>query len=260
MIGDTPLIKIKYKYKNQENYIYVKLEYYNLTGSIKDRVAEYIINKAKEDGSLKPNQAIIEATSGNTGIALAALGARYNHPVHIFMPDWVSVERKNLMEMFGAHIHFISKDEGGFKTAIKQADQLAEEIDGFRTNQFSNQDNVAAHYNTTFKEILNEVPNIGGFVSGIGTGGTLVGVAKGLKEVDENIKIYALEPKSLPILSQGVSEGSHIIEGIGDVFIPEIVDNSLIDEIVLISDLDAFTIMIFLLCLQIAKSGVSLPT
>jgi len=238
LIGNTPMVKITYKYKGIENSIYTKLEYYNYSGSIKDRVAAYIINKAKASGALKEGMAIIEATSGNTGIAFAALGARYNHPVHIFLPDWVSIERRKILELYGAQIHLVSKEEGGFKKAIELADKLALEINGFRPNQFDNYDNVLAHYETTGKEILNYVPQASAFVSGIGTGGTLIGVGKCLKEYNSDIKVIALEPDTMALLSGGKLT-SHKIEGIGDDFIPSIVDKNIIDKIVTISDNDA---------------------
>lgn len=239
LIGNTPLIKINYKYKNKQNYLYAKLEYYNLTGSIKDRIAYYIIKKAKEENKLKDNQPIIEATSGNTGISFASLGAYYKHPVHIFMPDWVSTERRKIMEMYGATIHLVSKEEGGFKRAILEADKLAKEINGFRPDQFNNKNNIEAHYLTTASEIIDKLPNIKQFVSGIGTGGTLMGIAKRLKEHNKDIKIHALEPDTLPILKTNKSTGSHKIEGIGDDFIPSIVNKELIDNIIEINDEDA---------------------
>lgn len=239
LIGSTPMIKINYKYNGMVNHIYVKLEYYNYTGSIKDRMAYYIINEAKYLEDLKDGMAIVEATSGNTGISLAALGALYNHPVHIFMPDWVSIERKQIMENYGAKIYLVSRSDGGFKKAIELADNLAIEINGFRPDQFSNNNNVLAHYHTTGNEILNEVDDIGGFVTGIGTGGTAMGIIKRLKESYKDIKLYILEPDTLPILSKGINIGSHKIEGIGDDFIPSIVDKDLIDEIILINDMDA---------------------
>lgn len=239
LIGNTPMIKINYEYEGKKKSVYTKLEYYNLTGSIKDRMAYYILKLAKEKGLLKEEQPIIEATSGNTGISFAALGAMYHHPVHIFMPDWVSSERKKIMELYGATIHLVSKEEGGFKKAIEEADKLALEINGFRPNQFTNEDNIYAHYFSTAREIVNKVPNIEAFVSGIGTGGTLIGNAKRLKEYNSNIKIYALEPDTLPLLTTGDNTGSHMIEGIGDDFIPAIVDKDLIDKVILINDEDA---------------------
>jgi len=237
LIGNTPMIKINYEINGKIKSIYTKLEYYNLTGSIKDRMVYYIICKAKENKMLKDNQPIIEATSGNTGISLAAIGSYFNHKVHIFMPEWVSVERKKLMEMYGAEVHLISKEEGGFLKCIEEADKLALEINGFRPNQFSNYDNVLAHYETTGKEIINQLPDVKYFVSGIGTGGTLIGIGKRLKE--KNVKIYAFEPDSLALITKGINKGEHKIEGIGDDFIPKIVDLDIIEDIFLINDLDS---------------------
>ena len=239
-IGNTPMIKIKYKYNEKENYIYSKLESYNLTGSIKDRVAYYIIKEAYRKGEIKSGQEIVEATSGNTGIALSAIGTFFGNPVRIYMPDWVSVERQKLMKMYNAEVILFSKEDGGFEKAIREAKKYAKKNNAFFSNQFENKDNVLAHYETTGKEIIEQIEDeIGGFVSGIGTGGTLMGIAKRLKEVDNKVKIYALEPDKMPILSQNKIIGSHEIEGIGDEFIPEIVEKKLIDEVILINDEDA---------------------
>lgn len=239
-IGNTPMIKIQYEYKNKINYIYSKLEYYNLTGSIKDRTAYYIIQKAKERGDLKEKMPIIEATSGNTGIALAALGAYYQHPVYIFMPDWVSQERIKIMESYNAKVTLISKEEGGFLKCIEEAKKLAKKINGFLANQFSNQDNVLAHYETTGQEIVNTLTeDIGGFVSGVGTGGTLIGIGKKLKKVNKNILITAIEPDKMPMISKNKIISQHKIEGIGDDFVPEIVDRNIIDKVILVNDEDS---------------------
>ena len=239
LIGNTPMVKIKYRYQDREGYIYAKLEYYNYTGSIKDRLAYHIIEKSKEEKILKENQAIVEATSGNTGISFAALGAYFSHPVHIFMPDWVSEERIKIMRLYGANVYLVSKEEGGFKEAIKRSEEFASKINGFLPRQFENTLNIEAHYLTTAKEILNEVNEIDTFVSGIGTGGTLMGVAKRLKEYNKNIKIIVLEPDKMPLLSGGKIIGVHKIEGIGDEFIPKLVDFNLIDKVISINDLDA---------------------
>lgn len=239
LIGNTPLIKITYKYNDVVRSMYAKLEYYNYTGSIKDRIAYYIINKSYRDGTLKKGMPIIEATSGNTGISFSALGRYYGHDVHIFMPDWVSDERKNIMRLYGAKVYLVSRDEGGFKECIRRADELAKKINGFRTNQFDNIKNVEAHYKTTGIEILNKVNNVEAFVSGIGTGGTLMGVGKRLKEYDKSKKIIAIEPDTLQILSKGDTSGTHKIEGIGDDFIPSLVDRKIIDNIISINDEDA---------------------
>ena len=244
IIGNTPMINITYRYKGKENNIYAKLEMFNVTGSIKDRVAYYIIKNAKERKILKDNMPIIEATSGNTGISLSALGAYYKHPVYIFMPDWASKERIELMKLYGANITLISKEEGGFIKCVEEAKKLAKELNGFLANQFENEDNILAHYETTGKEILEQLKEkkIGGFVSGVGTGGTLMGIGKRLKETDNQIKIYALEPEKMPMLSNGKILGQHKIEGIGDDFIPDIFkrnENIIEKDIILINDEDA---------------------
>lgn len=239
-IGNTPMIKINYEYKGKEKYIYTKLEYYNLTGSIKDRVAYYIINNAMKSGKLKEGMPIIEATSGNTGIALAALGRFYKHPVYIFMPDWVSKERMDLIKNYGANIILFSKYEGGFIRCVTEAKKMAEEKNAFLANQFANENNFLAHYETTAEEIIKQAPEkIYGFVSGVGTGGTLMGSGKRLKEEFKDFQIVAIEPDKMPIISQGKIIGHHKIEGIGDDFVPDLVDREAIDDIILVNDDDA---------------------
>lgn len=239
LIGNTPMIKINYEYEGKVSSIYTKLEYYNYTGSIKDRIAYYIIKKSREEGILTDGQPIVEVTSGNTGIAFSAIGTLFGHDVHIFMPDWVSLERRNLIEMFGAHVHLVSKEEGGFKRALELAEEFAIEHDAFRPLQFDNEYNPEAQYLTTGNEIIDAVPDVNAFVSGIGTGGTLIGIGRRLKDNNPSSKVFALEPSTLSILKMGMEEGSHMIEGIGDDFIPGIVDKDLIDDIVLIEDCDA---------------------
>ena len=239
LIGNTPMIKIDYEYEGKTGSIYTKLEYYNYSGSIKDRIALYILEKSKENGELKDGQPIVEVTSGNTGISFSAIGALLGHEVHIFMPDWVSLERRNLIEMYGANVHLVSKEEGGFKKALELAEEFAIKHDAFRPLQFDNELNVEAQYKTTGQEIIDAVPDVNAFVSGIGTGGTLMGIGKRLKDNNPDSKIIALEPSTLSILKMGMEEGSHLIEGIGDDFIPGIVDRGAIDDIVLIHDCDA---------------------
>ena len=240
IIGNTPMIKINYKYKGKTRYVYTKLEYYSLTGSIKDRVAYYIIRNAKLRGELKKNMPIIEATSGNTGIALAALGTKYKHPVYIFMPDWASEERVKLMKSFGAKVTLISKEQGGFLRCIKEAEKLSKKLNAFLSNQFKNKDNFLAHYENTSNEIINQIPeDINGFVSGVGTGGTLMGIGKRLKEEYKDFKIVAIEPDKMPIISTGKIISNHKIEGIGDDFVPDLIDRNAIDDIILVSDDDA---------------------
>ena len=238
-IGNTPMIKIRYKYNGNEKYIYTKLEAFNISGSIKDRVAYFIINEAYKTGKLKKGMTIVEATSGNTGISLSALGTYFGNPVRIYMPDWVSIERVKIMKMYNAEVILVSKEEGGFKKAIELAKEYAKNNNAFLSNQFENEDNVLAHYQTTGKEIVEKLENIGGFVSGIGTGGTLIGTSKKIKEKNVEAKIFALEPDKMPLLSENKIKGDHKIEGIGDEFIPKLVDRNLIDEVIQINDDDA---------------------
>lgn len=242
LIGNTPLVKINYKYQGKQKRIYAKLEYFNLTGSIKDRVAYYILENAKKCGELKEKMPIVEATSGNTGISLAALGAYYNHPIYIFMPDWVSKERLELMKSFGANIILISKEGGGFIRCVEEAKKMAEEKGGFLSNQFANKDNFQAQYETTGREIIEQAPEeLGGFVSGVGTGGTLMGIGTRLKEKFKDLKTVAVEPDKMPIISQGKKIDQHKIEGIGDDFVPDLLNKNIniINDIFLINDDDA---------------------
>lgn len=240
IIGNTPMIKIYYKYKRKKGYVYAKLEYFNLTGSIKDRVAYYIIKNAYKRNELKKGVPIIEATSGNTGISLSAFGAYFNHPVVIFMPDWVSKERMELMKGYGATIKLISKEEGGFKRCVSEAKKLAIETKGFLANQFASHDNFLAHYETTGKEIISQLKeNVYAFISGVGTGGTLMGTGKRLKKKFKDLKVVALEPDKMPIISKSKILGQHKIEGIGDDFVPDLIDKNFIDDYILIDDDDA---------------------
>ncbi len=239
LVGNTPMIKIDYEYDGKKGSIFTKLEYYNYSGSIKDRIALYIIEKEKERGNLKDGQPIIEVTSGNTGIAFSAIGALFGHEVHIFMPDWVSLERRKLIQMYGAEVHLVSREDGGFKGALELVEDFAEEIGAYKPKQFDNELNFDAQYFTTGQEIIDDFPQVNAFVSGIGTGGTLMGVGKRIKDYNPDAKVFALEPSTLSILKMGMVEGSHMIEGIGDDFIPGIVNEELIDDIVLIHDYDA---------------------
>ncbi len=239
LIGNTPLVKIHYKIRGEEKYIYTKLEYYNLTGSIKDRMVYYLLTKNKENGNIKDGDAIIEATSGNTGISLAALGAYYGHPVHIFIPDFVSEERLKILKLYGANVHLVSKEEGGYLACIEKANILAKKIGGYRLDQFEKLENVTAHYQTTGTEIVKKLEKVDGFVSGIGTGGSLMGCALKLKEQNENTVIGAVEPYFTSILTGNVEKEYHQIEGIADGFLPKIVDTEIIDEVFRIREEDA---------------------
>ena len=234
LVGDTPLIKINYLYDGEEKHVYAKLEFYNLTGSVKDRLVYYVLDKENLNNDIP----LVEATSGNTGIALASYGARYNHSVYIFMPDFVSTERVKLLEMYGAHVNLISKEDGGFKECVRKAKEFQKKNNAYLFNQFNNEDNVKCHYNTTGIEIVRDLNHVDKFISGIGSGGTLMGVGRRLKET-YGAKVIAIEPKELPILSDSEACGSHKIDGIGDDFVPDIVDMDITDEIISVSDKDA---------------------
>ena len=241
LIVNTTMINIKCIHDGIEKHVFAKLEWYSITGSIKDRAAFYIINEAIKEGALLTGQPIIEATSGNMGISIAAIGTLLGHPVHIFMPDWMSEERKLILKGYGAILHEVSHEDGGFVGAIKMAKALAKEIDGFCTEQFENENNVVSHYEMTGNEIIENMrgKKIDGFVSGIGTGGTLMGVGRKLKSFDQSIKTYAFEPDSLSVILKGNTSGQHKIAGVGDEFVPELVKREEIGEILLINDDDA---------------------
>lgn len=243
LIGNTPLLEIEFLYKGKKRRIFAKAENLNMTGSIKDRMAYHIIKSAYDRGDLKPDMHIYEATSGNTGISIAAIGRSLGHPVTIFMPDWMSEERKNIILSLGANIRLVSKEEGGFLGSIEMANKAAEDSGGFLPRQFSNGDNVQAHYTTTAEEIWwqlkfrNITPNA--FVAGVGTGGTIMGIGKFLKERSEEIMIHPLEPSNSPTLRTGYKVGKHRIQGISDEFIPDICELNKLDEIIDVDDGDA---------------------
>ena len=244
LVGNTPLLAIKFNYKGEERTIYAKAENLNMTGSIKDRMAFHILSGAYKKGILKPGDRIIEATSGNTGISFAAIGKAMGHPVTIYMPDWMSDERKNLIRSLGSDIRLVSKEEGGFLGSIKMSEELANSSpDTFLPRQFSNEDNIDAHYTTTGPELWwqlryrNLKPEA--FVAGVGTGGTVMGVGKFLKEQNPEIKIHPLEPANSPTMSTGYKIGKHRIQGISDEFIPSIVKLDNLDSIVGVDDGDS---------------------
>lgn len=238
LVGNTPLLRIHYKLDGRLGCVYAKLETYNPTGSIKDRIAAHIVSKSAANGTLKPGQPIVEMTSGNTGISFAAVGALTGHPVYIFMPDWASEERKKLMAMYGADLKLVSREAGGFAAALQGARELTAELGAFSPRQFENPDNPEAHYLTTGGELLRQLPDITDFVAGVGSGGTLMGVARRLK-ADHAVRSVAVEPDAVPLLSGGAVKGPHRIEGIGDDFIPAVMDRGLIDGVTDICDVDA---------------------
>ncbi|MBI9034858.1 MAG: PLP-dependent cysteine synthase family protein [Bacteroidales bacterium] len=244
LIGNTPLLAVRFKFKGEERTIYAKAENLNMTGSIKDRMAFHILSEAYKNNTLSPNDHIIEATSGNTGISMAAIGCALGNKVTIFMPDWMSDERKNLIRSFGANIRLVSKEEGGFLGSIQMTEDLAAEDDHcFLPCQFSNYNNSDAHYQTTGPEIFWQlrfrdlVPDA--FVAGVGTGGTVMGVGKYLKQRNPKIKIHPLEPANSPTLTTGYKVGKHRIQGISDEFIPSLVKLDELDEIIQVDDGDA---------------------
>ena len=244
MIGNTPMIGINYRYRGKEGVVYVKCEYYNFSGSIKDRMAWNILKEAYKSGAIKPDSVIVEATSGNTGIAFSALGRMLGHKVCIIMPDWMSQERKLLITSYGAEIIPISKEEGGFVGSIRLSEEMAKnDPKVFLPCQFSNIDNIRAHELTTGPEIIEQLEkqgrSINAFVAGVGTGGTVVGVGKALRAKYNGVKIHPLEPEESPTLTTGYKVGSHRIQGISDEFIPEIMNADRLDEVVQVSDGDS---------------------
>ena len=244
VIDHTPMLEISLLYKGEPRIVYAKAEYYNYSGSIKDRVAYHILRQAYETGAITEGMPIAEATSGNTGIAFAAIGAYLGNPVTIFMPDWMSKERINLIESFGATIRLVSKAEGGFTGSIALADRMGETEGAFLPHQFSNPENCAAHYATTGKEILAQLAAFGkrpqGFVAGVGTGGTLMGVKDILQETYPDCLAFPLDPASSPTMATcGKVVGPHRIFGIGDEFVPAIIKLDQLDNILLIDDCDA---------------------
>lgn len=244
IIGNTPLLEIHFKYKGEERRIFAKAEHYNLTGSIKDRMALHIVRKAYEDGSLKPGDKIAEATSGNTGISFSAIGSALGHEVTIFMPNWMSTERINLIKSYGAKIRLVSPEEGGFLGSIKMTEDMRDSQENvFLPSQFSNNFNTEAHFLTTGPEISRQLESIGlkpdGIVAGVGTGGTIMGLRNYFKVINPNIKSYPLEPENSPTLSTGHKVGKHRIQGISDEFIPEIVKLEDLDEVISVDDGDA---------------------
>lgn len=244
LIGNTPLIEIRLEFDGEERLIYAKAENLNMTGSIKDRMAYNILKNADERGLLKPHSVIIEATSGNTGIAFSALGKALGHRVVIFMPNWLSQERINLIKSFGAEIVLISKEEGGFLGSIRRAEELAAKTENsFLPRQFANEDNCEAHYKTTGFEISWQMRFQGlvpdAFIAGVGTGGTIMGTGKYLREKYPNIKLFPLEPSNSPTLSTGCKVGKHRIQGISDEFIPPILNLKSLDRVVAVDDGDS---------------------
>lgn len=242
LIGGTPILKLNNYIALNElpANIYAKLEYFNPAGSVKDRIAKAMIDDAEAKGALKPGAVIIEPTSGNTGIGLAAVAASKGYRIILTMPETMSVERRNLLKAYGAEL-VLTDGAKGMKGAIAKAEELAQQIEGgFIPSQFTNSANPTAHFNTTGPEIWEDTDGkVDIFVAGVGTGGTVSGVGKYLKSKNPNVKLVAVEPAGSPVLSKGVA-GPHKIQGIGAGFVPETLDTKIYDEIIAVENEDAF--------------------
>ena len=242
LIGGTPILKLNNYIALNElpANIYAKLEYFNPAGSVKDRIAKAMIDDAEAKGALKPGAVIIEPTSGNTGIGLAAVAASKGYRIILTMPETMSVERRNLLKAYGAEL-VLTDGAKGMKGAIATAEELAQQIEGgFIPSQFTNSANPTAHFNTTGPEIWEDTDGkVDIFVAGVGTGGTVSGVGKYLKSKNPNVKVVAVEPAGSPVLSKGVA-GPHKIQGIGAGFVPETLDTKIYDEIIAVENEDAF--------------------
>ena len=244
VVGHSTLFVIKFKYKGEERTVYAKCEGSNFSGSIKDRMALYILQRAYEREEIKPGDTIVEATSGNTGIAFSALGAALGHKVRIIMPDWMSKERVDVIKSYGAEIISVSKEQGGFLGSIKITEEIkAQEKNIFLPCQFSNEDNAEVHQKTTAHELWLQMYACDiiadAFVAGVGTGGTVMGVGRYLRQKNPNVKIFPMEPAESPTITTGYKVGVHRIQGISDEFIPAIVKLDELDEVIQVSDGDA---------------------
>ena len=242
LIGNTPLVEVANieKELGLEATVLVKLEYFNPAGSVKDRIAKAMIEDAEEKGLLKPGSVIIEPTSGNTGIGLAAISAAKGYRIILTMPETMSVERRNILKAYGAEL-VLTEGAKGMKGAIAKAEKLAKEIpNSFIPGQFVNPANPAIHRATTGPEIWNDTDgNVDIFIAGVGTGGTVTGTGEYLKSQNPNIKVVALEPKDSPVLSEGKA-GAHKIQGIGAGFVPDVLNTAVYDEVFKAANEDAF--------------------
>lgn len=242
LIGKTPVLKLKNMVDKNSADVYVKLEKFNPGGSVKDRAALGMIEKAEREGILKKGSVIVEPTSGNTGIGLAMIGRIKGYRVVIVMPETMSKERRDLIKAYGAEL-VLTEGSKGMKGAIEKANELVKEKGYFMPQQFENIANPEKHYETTADEIFEDINDLDVFVAGVGTGGTVSGIAKRLKELNPHIKVVAVEPKSSPVISGG-NPGAHKIQGIGAGFIPGIYEGKYIDEVMTVDDNDAIRIAV----------------
>jgi cysteine synthase len=257
LVGNTPMLAIDLRYRGQRRRVYAKHESLSLTGSIKDRLALFVLEDAYRRGRVGIGDRIVEASSGNTGIAFAAVGSALGHPVTIFMPDWMSPERMALIASFGADVIPVSRDQGGFLGCIERVEaQGALEPRAFLPQQFSNEANVRAHFETTGPEIWAQLATAGvepaAIVAGVGTGGTIMGVGRFLKRCAPHVRAHPIEPAESPTLSTGRRVGTHRIQGISDEFVPPIVSLQDLDSIVAVHDGDAI-----LMAQQLARHGLA---
>jgi cysteine synthase len=238
LVGQTPIVKLNRLVDENSAEVYLKLEYFNPGSSVKDRIALAMIEAAEEQGIIKPGDTIVEPTSGNTGIGLAMIAAAKGYKAVLVMPETMSIERRNLLRAYGAEL-VLTPGPGGMKDAIAKAEELVKERGYFLPQQFQNPANPEVHKRTTGKEIAEQMDQLDAFVAGIGTGGTITGAGSVLREKFPEIKIYAVEPKDSAVLSGG-KPGPHKIQGIGAGFVPAVLDTKLYDEVLLVTNEEAF--------------------
>ncbi|MHC4991673.1 MAG: PLP-dependent cysteine synthase family protein, partial [Planctomycetota bacterium] len=262
LVGQTPLLEIRYRFDDAPRRLFAKYELENMTGSIKDRMALHIIERAYESGELQPGDTIVEASSGNTGISFAAIGCALGHPVRVYLPNWLSQERVQLIRHFGASLVPVAEEQGGFVGAVHMAEAFAEENEHvFLPRQFANPMNIEAHEQSTGVEIEEQLAKryteADAFVAGVGTGGTVMGVGRCLRRSNPDVRVHPLEPANSPTLRTGHRVGHHRIQGISDEFVPSIVDLEELDAVIDAWDGDAI-LMAQLLCRRLGLAvGIS---
>ena len=262
LIVHTPLLELDYALDGRPRRLYAKYEQQNMTGSVKDRMAEYILRRAYESRELRRGDTIVEASSGNTGISFAAIGRAVGHPVRIYMPNWMSQERVRLIQSLGAEIIPVSAEQGGFLGSIRMADEYASQHNHvFLPRQFDNPANIDAHYATTGPEIEAQLAVLGleadAFIAGVGTGGTVMGVGRYLRRNGRRVRVHPLEPANSPTMRTGCKIGAHRIQGISDEFVPSIVKLDEVDAVVDVWDGDSI-LMAQELCVQLGLAvGIS---